>query len=556
MFEAWSIKFLFMIYTLLGVKDIPEVPSPDWEIVERWQQQSDGTYRLHIKSNTLPNICKDAGYVVFPQIYYGMTEIFADQSVIYTNSTEKRWNLTSVLARPILNCTYLKNAKEISLFMSSKTFYFASMYKYPFVLKSYPISQFFYEQIYIISGLIALILGFLGWYFFTKISMKNHAHAFLMYNLGFTVLMYAHIPSNISDIKVEIAHSLVFLSLNCILIYFSVFTFDKILIKYVKSASAFFLAFCIAFLLLSNGSSAIIHALMVTFLFVAIAGVAYMVIYKIKNGVFYEKILYSMLFVFTVKDCYMSQLTRDGFLYLSIILVITTLVGFLKVLDLANKKRAEAELVKIKLSSESKILEKISYANDLHREIIHDLKSPLSALEFSLRSVSSGNVAEVSSRIKKILNRINSDEVKKNFDWYSVTAIERMVNRLLVEKKLNTLISYKDENVIHSADLYADPLDLEICVSELLDNAIKNSRDQLKIQTEVVVEDYSIIIKIQNPIYGNRIDECSIGQKGFTETGSGLGLQNVKKKMLDMGGEFKFEITNNKFTGQLRFKKK
>lgn len=549
--EAIAFNFLMIISNILNVTDIPKNSDANWEVVKRWEKQVGGSYLLELKGDS-SKICNSVGYLIFPQVYMGKISIYADDYMVFTNLVRGKWDLMTTLNREIVPCRYFNNSEKIRLTIESQTKYFSSIYRYPYLSPKFPIDQFLYKDLYLVSSVFCLFFGIVGFLLFRQLKSNSRSIVFLVYNLAFALLMLCHIGGTVG-LDVSIAHVGVMVSLNIALVYFSIFSLGKEKNGYIH---LIMIALSATLLVLCYERPNLTQSIIVIFTPIAIVSTFIVFIYILKKGTTLDKWLYLAILIFVCKDCYMSQAVREGFLYLSMIVVLISITGVVRVMEQVSAKSLEVKNIEIRLRNERKVIEKISSINDVHREIIHDLRSPLTALEFNLSKFNNEPIVlEVVSRLKAILSRINSEGIKKNFDWYSHNALEKMTHKIINEKAVNIGTTHSFDRD-RSCEIYLDPLDFEICLSELLDNAIKYSIDveKINIRFEDYADEFSVVVWNSAMLSNEKIGQ--IGERGISDEGSGLGLSGVRKKMQSMGGGLTISSSSEFLEVSMKFRKR
>ncbi len=551
--ELWASNILMALLSFLNVSDVSLVPADNWTVDSHWAKQLDDSYKLEISSSTIPKQCAEEAYLVVHVPYMGLVEVFAGDTIVFTNSPGKRWNLSSSLYRYTVSCKYFLNSDRISVHISSPIRFFATLNAYPYISSTYPLSQFFYEEFYILTAILVFQLGLVGALFAFKLLSSGTASLFFMYNFAFAMSMYGHSPGVLSNINVALAQAIVLVSLCGALVYFSAFSMG---VRRVKRLHAVFFVLSAATLIGIYDKINVTQLLIECFLPVAITGTFLLFVYKLKTRDKFTAFLYFLVWAFTVKDCYMAQVARDGFLYLSLLTAVVAIVGIAELvrsINIASKNLADAEL---SLLSERQLLDKVSKFNDLSREIIHDVKSPLTAIEFGLTGGQSGSlVSEATKRVKEILSRVDAEEFKKHADWYSVAALEGCIDRIVVEKNVQNIKVEMSEGLEESL-VFFDRVELSVVIAEIFDNAQKYGvRDDL-IELKIYVIPSYVVLEIKNKFVADDsvYSRLGYGSRGNSKEGSGLGLSNLTKKIQSMGGQVKLEAINSQFIVQIQLR--
>jgi len=221
----------------------------------------------------------------------------------------------------------------------------------------------------------------------------------------------------------------------------------------------------------------------------------------------------------------------------------------------------------------------LAEANQMKAEFIsittHQLRTPLSSLKWSLNLLMDGKLCEVDKRQKEYLDIMqisNERMIKLVNDLLDVSRIEQgrfemqpqklslvdMLQSLVLEtspiaqsKKL--LLNVEKENVISQA--FADPDKLRMVAQNLLDNAIKYSEENGKINIKISQKGKFLKCEVRDSGVGiPASQQAQIFQKFFRSEnakkyqteGTGLGLFIAKAFVEAAGGKIGFESQEEK----------
>jgi signal transduction histidine kinase len=220
----------------------------------------------------------------------------------------------------------------------------------------------------------------------------------------------------------------------------------------------------------------------------------------------------------------------------------------------------------------------LAEANQMKAEFIsittHQLRTPLSSLKWSLNLLMDGKLCEVDKRQKEYLDIMqisNERMIKLVNDLLDVSRIEQgrfemqpqklslvdMLQSLVLEtspiaqsKKL--LLNVEKENVVSQA--WADPDKLRMVAQNLLDNAIKYSEENGKINIKISQKGKFLKCEVRDSGVGIPTNQqAQIFQKFFRSEnakkyqteGTGLGLFIAKAFTEATGGKIGFESKEN-----------
>jgi len=193
--------------------------------------------------------------------------------------------------------------------------------------------------------------------------------------------------------------------------------------------------------------------------------------------------------------------------------------------------------------------------NLISRQVAHDIRSPLSALNIITQQITNLNLdqKEIISASLKRINEISNDLLLKPNPLNIISTISNGINTfvnidqlllLLIKEKKTEYVKFKNVIIEYSSDSHTHNIYTTLNSKEFLralSNLINNSIEALPNQKGIVTIKLSIfdqIINITIADNGIGISEenlAKIGQYGFTinknvtESGHGLGLWHAKK---------------------------
>ena len=217
----------------------------------------------------------------------------------------------------------------------------------------------------------------------------------------------------------------------------------------------------------------------------------------------------------------------------------------------------------------NRLLEKIALSISVQRRFIadaaHELRSPLTALSLQAEHLSNAEMStEADERVnalrkglersRHLLNQLLefSRTHSINTRHVSKVSIKRIYRDVLEDlyplaeaKKIDIGITNSDD-----VELMADETDLTILVKNLIDNAIRYTPDEGKVDlsTKWAANHVQLIVKDSGPgiptEYRKRVMDPFYRSIGNKELGSGLGLSIVQQIVVKMGGEIRLEYSN------------
>jgi len=236
--------------------------------------------------------------------------------------------------------------------------------------------------------------------------------------------------------------------------------------------------------------------------------------------------------------------------------------------EIMRRKQAEAR-IKTALQKEREL-------NDLKTKFLslvsHEFKTPLSGILTSSTLAKKYTKTEQQDKRDKHLNtiknkvhyltsilndflsveRLESGKFTYKFEYFSLlNLINEVVYNANVTLKTGQIINYPQD--LNDVELYQDRNVLELILSNLLNNAIKYSKEDTTISLDIGLDDKYLKFKISDEGIGiPEKDQKNIFQRYFRaenallNQGTGIGLNIIKVHLDNLGGDISFESQENK----------
>ena len=199
------------------------------------------------------------------------------------------------------------------------------------------------------------------------------------------------------------------------------------------------------------------------------------------------------------------------------------------------------------------MLEVYSYQLDIAREseervkaLRHDIKHHIIELSAMAKKNNDDDMIKYLSGMKEFM--LNPKE-------YSTTGnqeIDGVLNYML--QKANKTLNQVDVQINIPEDLYFNNFNICVILGNLVDNAVREaSKSEEKLLTiKMQIKQEVLLIFIENSYSGKILEKRNGLQSTQKELAiHGIGLENVKKVVIDNGGEIKIDYTSNKFLVQV-----
>ena len=222
-------------------------------------------------------------------------------------------------------------------------------------------------------------------------------------------------------------------------------------------------------------------------------------------------------------------------------------------IDYSSEQLQEIKVLKRTLSSfanqlitaqeEQVVYEKAKASRNLAKQVAHDLRSPISFLEFSVEENDVDGIKKAVDRLKKVSNDLldkNKDPLRKTESVNLTEVCSSLVNEKSFSGKVLRFDSVGRDLYVKSQ---GDKL-LRV-LSNLLNNAFEAIDDDGEVK--MILEEFDSYARISIKDNGKGIPKDvidNIGQQGYSygkELGNGLGIHYAKSCVQNWSGAFRIE---------------
>lgn len=533
--DQWAAGFLLAVNVFMGISSIPIEKSDNWRA--GWVN-IDGREVLNMESKTVGPTCKEnaGGFYIFPQVYMGQITIFVDGKAVYTNSMSEKWNLFSMLSRPVVNCELLYG-NEVIYRVYSYNSYFATTQTYPYYSRKMPISQIFYEEMFIISALIAFVVGCISILIMGAANLFKEGLNLFIFQLSLGFVAVSQSAGRFFDLYLGITHTLVVSTSVASLLTFMISTFSPRKI-YIYFGAWMSCALAFTFIYLNPYGNLVSFLILV--LLIPGASIISFCMFIYKYITFREDkdvillILYGLFFLVITIDSILSQYIRESFFHISFLVIVGSIITFYRIINIYYIQLNNNFMLKHRLEIEHQKFKTISESLLYLKEVIHDIKSPIMSVSFFLTdpALYKNQLEHIVGRISDIINRISLDNLKKHIGWYSIDFLKSKIHEITDSKIATTKDKIQlDLQIDIDIELYIDPLDLLIVIDELIVNALKYSNDIVKIKISLT------------DVFSIQVENTYTEQAIKDPWSYGSGIANAKRKISSMDG--KLYVTNS-----------
>jgi hypothetical protein len=549
--DAYAFQFLIVLYNFLGVQDIPREPDPDWTVVERWTEQPGQTYKLVLESKTIGSQCTSnpSLFLVFPATSLSRVNIFIDGKLFLTNSLNEGWQLSEVYFKPSINCRFIENSKvirhEITSYLRSMT----SIKSFPKLKMASFGFHFLNSDLFYIAMLFIALMTLINFLIIIFTKKVKEFYFSAVQDICLVAVAVWFSPGKLMEMSVEFSNEL-FLSF----LILGVVCYGHIAGLLTKLRFSYGLLCSFAVYIISIDSKNTTH-LITIFFSVAIIFWLFFIPFRLlalRNKSTDKSILYIQIaFMFAVPFMALYDGVRSKFLFnvftlLPLSLVLLSVNNFINIIRIISWERIESLLLKHEVFLQTHTIDNLKQKENIYNEMIHDIKSPLSGINFYLQknSKESEILAIAKNRLSELLLRCEQYLHGNHAKWESAGLVVAVTRQLVVEYEGRANIELMvDESIgLDTTDIFVDLVGYKVVIAELVDNNVKARKDTLLISIQTDSSEENIDGHFIEVVVENRSSQY-LGVDTFSR-GSGKGLFYLREKVTLWGGLVEIDQSN------------
>ncbi|MBY0315035.1 MAG: HAMP domain-containing histidine kinase [Bdellovibrionales bacterium] len=560
--DQLAFSALLLLSQIVGTPDIPKDPNPDWQIVQPWTELPDKTYWMSIQSHNLGQHCKNnpGQTVVLNNPYMGVYELYGDSRLIETNSLKKRWQIGSMFLDVNISCKKLSEVKVLKINFYSYLKYFAVLHSYPRSIEKLPFYYFFPKYLYVLSASACLFLGIVGLTIIYRLLPLEEVISYVLEDLLFMGVMLMATSEIFGGASIEYCHASVVMGLWGGIVFFFAYLIKpkQNYLKYVVLVVLYVSAY------LAIDYRNLMQSLIYLPVLPALVLLTYLIIRDIKlnPSTMLDKFILSLILYFGFMTSYLSYVHRTGVSVMALLVICISTFKFRKIVREVNAIIFQMQDVAFRLNAEVEIAKNLYFQKEKYREILHDIKSPVTSLSFAV-ALPEDKIRAVITRILSQLNFVLSKlEVHTDsIDWFAVNVLN-----MKLESQVDNFVSiYKNVNfsilTINGSNenqIFCNDVDYLSIFNELINNSLKHSVGLKKI--EIVIDADSELermrVTYKDDGSGQFQNLDMLGYRGFSSNGTGTGLSSIKRKVESWGGKINFKGSGRGFYCEFSLKKK
>lgn len=537
-----SFKILIFIYSFLIGNGLPVHEDIDWEVINHWEPQSDNLYLLTLESRTIAEKCKQnpKAHIVFPSVNLSVNSIMIDGKLHETNKLQDDLILSEVFYKPVLPCTVAKDAKLVRQEIRSYVQYMGAIKSYPKMILPSIGFYLLNSDLFFIATLFVILITFLS----SAISLtsgwsKRHGYGLILNLLVLVVLLFIS-PGKFFEISMiytnELFLPVLVLSIYMIGYFANILSLKKTLLTVLIAVVIYILSIG------SKNTIQLLSLLAFPFILLWIVHVIYIYYRQYRSemldiGLFRIQIVVMCLVVVAaVYDGFVSRLTFNYFVFLPFAYVMVSISNFIEILHTINLQRHSNFKLRSEMQIQSKYIANLVGNNEKYLEILHDIKSPLTGLNFFLSKDANRDQESlklINSRFRDLLKRSENVLFESKGSWVDADVLVARIKDAVRLYQDQILISVEIKRTGSKEFIFCNETEFNSIVIELLDNSIKAGTVSAEIL--IFIEDKFRLV------YKNGIVQSRA--KVTRDKSTGRGLQFIRNRIQAWNG--KFETAEN-----------
>ncbi len=539
--DSWAFSVLMIVYSALIGHGSPTYKDLDWKIVTDWERQVDGSYLFSIESNSINQLCRSnpEANLIFPTANLSINNIYVDGRLLQTNSPTGNWKLSQVFFKPYLHCSQLFGAKVVRQDIRSYIRFTGVVDGFPKVMKSSFGFYFLNSDLFFIASLIVILFTVINSVLILASGSINKFKFGLLQDISILAVLLCYSPGKFFEISMVFTNQVFFplLLLACFLFghFANLITVRRFLL---------FVMCLVCLLYVTYGKKNMVQLSSLALFPAVILWLTYVCFKFFKNSYaikqdrityFIQLFIMALIVIFAIYDGIASNLMFNSFVLLPIAYVLVSLVNYLDIIRVVGLQKYNNLALQMQVNQYITANENLTGKNEKFQEIIHDIKSPLTGLNFLLHGADLKQIERfkaVRDRLTELLDRSELALFESSAKWIECSVFFELISDICSEYSSKLEINIHNRIDDNSKILiYFEYTSLKSIFAEILDNSIKSN-----------------VISIEINISCERTLKCTfknmrkdIHPEIMKVVSTGRGLKIIEKRISSWSGHFELD---------------